>query len=102
MNDNVMYQKIPATISHNAKPNCLHPPYIVKCAEINQKDTWYSKDDKERIVLFKKTRLHLVMIFMQIPQESMHEITMGKPCNTFHNYKSCSKHKYVKNPGHLY
>ena len=96
VNDDIMHQKIPGTIGHDAKTYRLHPPYIIKCAEIDQQYTWYGEDDKEGIILFKKAGLHLVMIFMQIPKKTMHDIPMCKPCNTFHDYESGSENKYVK------
>jgi hypothetical protein len=96
VNNDIVNQKIPNAISHDAKPDCLHPPYIIKCSEKDQQNTWDCEDDKECIVLFEKSGLHLVMIFMQVPKKTMHDIPMGKPCNAFHNYESGSENKYVK------
>src|SRR4030095_11438080 len=90
VNDDIMYQKISDTISHDAKTDRLHPPCIIKCAEIDQEYTWHSEDDKECVVLFKKAGLYLVMIFMQVPKKPMHDISMSKPGNAFHNYESGS------------
>ena len=96
MNNNIMHQKIPGAICHDAKTDRLHPPYIIKCAEIDQQYAWHSEDDKECIVLLKKARLYLVMIFVRIPKKTMHDIPMCKPCNTFHNYESGNENEYVK------
>jgi len=102
VNDHIVHQEISKTICHDAKTDRLHPPYIIKCAEIDQQYTWYCEDDKECIILFKKTRLYLVMIFMQIPEKSMHDITMSEPCNTFHTNECCNQNKYIVKPGHNY
>ena len=101
MNDNIMNEKISNAISHDAKTDRLHPPYIIECAEIDQQDAWHSENDKECIVLFKKPWLRLVMISMQIPKKTMHNVTMGKPCNAFHDNEGCDKDKYIIKPGHV-
>ena len=64
MDDDIMNEKISDAISHDAKTDRLHPPYIIKSAKEDQQNTWNREDDKKCIVLFKKTGLHLVMIFM--------------------------------------
>src|SRR5688572_5240058 len=102
VNDDIVHQKISSTISHDAKPNCLHPPYIIKCAGIDQQNTWDCENDKECIVLFKKPGLYLVMIFMKIPEKSMHNVAMGEPGNTFHANKCCNENKYIIKPRHNY
>jgi hypothetical protein len=57
-------------------------------AKKDQQHAGNSKDDKEAIVLFKKTRFNLVMIAMQNPKKAMHNETMGEPGNTFHQNES--------------
>src|SRR5215204_89283 len=101
MNDDIMHKKISGAIGHDAKTDCLHPPGIIECAEIDEQDTWNRKNDKERIILFEKTRLNLVMIFMQIPEKSMHNITMRKPCDAFHDDERSNKNQYVIKPCHI-
>jgi hypothetical protein len=101
VNDDIMHQKIPETIGHDTKPDCLHPPDIIVGPKIDQQDAGQCKDDEEGIILFKKTRLNLVVIFMQAPKKSMHDVTVRKPGNSFHNYESGRKNKYVKKPIHV-
>lgn len=87
MNDNIMHQEIAKAIGHDAKADGLYPPHMTECANINQQDAGYSKDDEERIILFKKTWFCLVMILVQVPEKPMHDITMGQPGNSFHHQK---------------
>src|SRR5688572_15025216 len=85
MNDHIMYNKIRKAISHDPKTDRLHPPYMIISAEIDQQHAWNCENDKEGIVLFKKTRFFLVMITMKCPQKSMHHKSMSKPGHTFHD-----------------
>ena len=34
MNDDIMHNKIGNTIGHDAKTNCLHPPYMIKSSKL--------------------------------------------------------------------
>ena len=36
MNDDIVHQKIPGAIRHDAKTDRLHPPFIIERAEINE------------------------------------------------------------------
>ena len=67
VNDHIMNQELSETISHDSKADGRHPPGIIKCSKVNQQHAGYGKDDKEEIILFKKTWLRLVMIPMQGP-----------------------------------
>src|SRR6186997_1843230 len=75
---------------------------MIDSTKQNQQETWHSEDDKECIVLFKKTGFNLVMIFMQVPKKSVHDIAMGEPCNAFHDNERCDQNKYIIKPGHDY
>lgn len=88
MNDDIMYQEISETVSHDAKADGLHPPHMTEGAGINEQDTWHSKNDKECIVLFKKAGFHLVMILVQVPEQPMHNKAMCKPGYSFHDQES--------------
>jgi len=95
MNNNIMNEKISKSISHDTEANRLHPPYMIERAVKNKQDAWYSEDDKKCVVLLEETRLYLMMILVQVPEKTMHDITMCKPGNTFHNKKCGSQNKYV-------
>jgi hypothetical protein len=95
VNDHIMNQKITEAIRHNAKANGLHPPHMIKGAGINQQYAGYSEDDKERIILFEKARLHLMMIFVQVPEKTMHDIAVRKPGNAFHDDESKDDRQYI-------
>ena len=57
---------------------------LVNYTKHNQQPAWYGKNEKECIVLFKKTRTFLMMIFMQKPTRTMHYIPVEAPGKSFH------------------
>src|SRR5689334_5510346 len=59
MGDHIMHQEISRPIRHDTKTDRLHPPNKIKCTKKYQQKTGHSKDDKEPIILFKKTRFLL-------------------------------------------
>jgi hypothetical protein len=87
MNDYIMHQEIGEAIGHDAKANRLHPPDMVVGAEKYQQHAGDSEDHKKGIIFLKKTRFHLMVVAMQIPQKPMHHVSVGKPGYTFHYYK---------------
>src|SRR5215216_4014414 len=74
VNDHIMNNKISKSISHDPKANSLLPPDMLCGSIIDQQHARYRKYDKEPIVFFKKTRLLLMMIAVQIPKKPMHDI----------------------------
>src|SRR5882724_3636222 len=100
VNNYVMQQEVCKPISHNTKADCLQPPYMPESAKPDQQYTGCRKDEEEGVILFKKSRFRLVMIFVQIPQKPMHNKPMCTPCNCFHYYKCSKQYQYVKNCGH--
>ena len=84
MNDNIMHNKIRKPIGHDTKPDGLHPPKMIKSSKVNQQDAGRRKNDEEEIVLLKKTRFGAVMIFVQVPQKTMHHKFMCAPGESFH------------------
>jgi len=67
MNDYIMYHEVSKAIGHDTKTNRLYPPNVIKSTGVDQQNARHCKNDKERIILFKKARLCLVMIFVQVP-----------------------------------
>ena len=84
MDDHIMYHKIGKPIRHDPETDGLHPPDAVLASEHDQQHAGYGKYDKKRIVLFEKTRFHLVMIPVQIPEESMHHPLVCGPGDALH------------------
>src|SRR5258706_12788029 len=84
VDDHIMHDKIGEPIYHDTKSYGLHPPGMIKSSEVDQQYTWYSEDHKESIVLFKKSWFCPVMVFVQVPQKTMHHKFMGAPGHSFH------------------
>src|SRR5688500_12065316 len=78
--DHIVHHKICEAIGHYAKSYCLQPIQLSYGAEKDTQKTRHSKNHKEGVILFKKTRLGLMMIFVQIPQQAMHNVFMREPC----------------------
>jgi hypothetical protein len=74
---------------------------MIHCPEKYQQKAGNSKDHKEGIILFKEARLHLVMIFMQPPQKTMHDKPVGTPGYSFHQQKSAEQNQYIIQYDHL-
>ena len=95
VDDYIVHEEIRNAISHDAEADGLHHPALVKSAEINEQHTWYGEDHEEGIVLFKESRLWLMMVPVQIPKKPMHHILMGEPGHAFHHQEGCQQHCYI-------
>jgi hypothetical protein len=93
VNNDVVHQEISDPIGHNAKANGLHPPNTIHSTKANQQHTGHREYDKEPVVLFKKARFFLVMITVQEPEESMHDVSMRQPGYAFHYQEGSNQHK---------
>jgi hypothetical protein len=67
MNDYIMDNKICKPIRHYSEAHSLHPINGIDGAKENAAKAGYGKNDEEGVVLFKKTRFFLMMVFMQVP-----------------------------------
>jgi hypothetical protein len=84
VNDHIVYQEISKTIQGDPCTDRSQPVPAIKSAEPDTEYAGNRKNKEERIILFKNPMAFFMMIFMQIPQETMHDILVGKPCNAFH------------------
>jgi hypothetical protein len=100
VDDHIMHQEIGEAIGHDTKPDRLHPPDLIVSAYADQQHTGHGKDHKKGIILFKEARFYLVMIFMEIPQKSMHHIFMGAPGYTLHYKEGHQKNCEILNNLH--
>jgi hypothetical protein len=100
MNDHIVHEKVSKTIRHYAEANGLQPVHALKRAKKNAQKTGYGKDDKEGIVLFKKTGFGIVMVFVQVPQEPVHHEFMCCPGDSLHDAEGANEYRYVYKPVH--
>jgi hypothetical protein len=90
-----MHQEVGKTIGHYAKPYGLLPPNMIDRTKSDKEHAGYGKNDKKCVIFFKKTGFNLVVVTVQIPQESMHNPLMSSPGYPFHNQK-CTNHNKNK------
>jgi len=56
------------------------------------------EDEKEYVVLFEKLFARIMMIFVQIPQKTVHHIFMRQPRDGFHDAKCRKRNKNIDEP----
>ena len=94
MNKNIMYNKVGNSVCQNTKTQWLPVPKGGIGSDHDQRHTGYSVENKEEIVPFKPGVVVLFMVvFMQTPKESVHNIFMCKPSHKLHKTKSTRKYK---------
>ncbi len=83
VNDYIMYEEIGKAIKSDANAN--HQPKVIEHDTGDEAiGTGYSKYEKESIVFFKETFMSLMMVTMQIPEETMHHKFVCEPCHKLH------------------
>jgi hypothetical protein len=87
MNDDIVHQKITQPVNRNTYAHIKSEVVIHDTGDVAV-SAGYSKDEEEGIVLFKKTGFNLMVIFVQVPQKTVHHKLMGKPCHEFHEEES--------------
>jgi hypothetical protein len=63
----------------------------VREAEKKGYKTWNREYDDENIIEFPPMIGFLMMIFMEFPQKTMHDVFVTKPSHKFHHAKSNNK-----------
>lgn len=87
-----MNHKIAKTISGDPKSDEEQIIDSAFDAVIKKHDAWDGKNDKENIIAFKRMGVFwLVMVFMKIPHQAMHNVLMSEPSDTFHEEKNAYK-----------
>ena len=100
MDKNIMHHKVSKTVNSDPKPDIEQ--IIGAGIKAKQKtcNAWRGKNHKEIIILFKKIAIvPLVVIVVQKPEGTMHQIFMGEPRDAFHSYKCGNDNQCIGNPG---
>jgi len=87
----VVDEKIDQSVNGDAHAYKKHPELWGYRTQDIKQGTGNGKDQKEPIVLLKKFALlevGLVMIFMPVPKEAMHQVLMRKPGDELHGGSS--------------
>lgn len=89
MNKYIMNKKVGKAIDCDTYTD--KEPMIESAFNSNNKceNTRKGKNQKEEVVAFKKVIwINLMMVFVEYPEYSMHDVLMRKPSNKFHGKKS--------------
>jgi hypothetical protein len=84
VNNYIVYQKIGCPVHGYTKTNSGCPIRMALQTQHNTQPTGNGEDEKERIVLLKKTGAFLVMVLVEVPQKPVHYKAVGKPGYPFH------------------
>src|SRR5690606_36613560 len=94
LDKNVVNCTISNSVSQNTKCNWQTVPNIFITPQIKTNHANNNIKNKKGIVAFQPTfMIFFVMVFMQVPQKTMHYIFMRKPSHKFHDGKSAEKNK---------
>lgn len=91
MYEDIMHQEIGSTISCYAGSNCNSED--VAAQEKNHAD--HGVKNEEKVIAFPpRFMVFEVVIFVQKPTKTMHDVFMGKPRHEFHKTKCSQKNEY--------
>jgi hypothetical protein len=85
----VVDQKISQTISGNAKANPDREVHLIHESEHNTEPRRDGVNEKEDVVFLKKTGFYLMVVFVEIPHDAMHDEFVRCPRHKFHPEESC-------------
>jgi len=85
---NIVHEKVSHSVQHNAQSDVKQIIEVFKRTKVHQSDRWYGKYDKEVVVLFKNALIAVVvMVPVQKPKETVHNIFVDNPGCPFHQCK---------------
>lgn len=86
---NIVHKKIGKSISKNAQTNGQSSPKTEIAPTHKTAYTHHCIKNKEVIITFPPTAvIFVMMVFVNLPQETVHNVFMCKPRHKFHNAKS--------------
>jgi len=95
MNKNIMHYKISSAIRHNSQTDRKSCPKAFVTPEIKTGHTNDCIEDKKGIITLKPTFVIFVMVvFVKLPQKTMHDVFMCKPRHKLHGRKGSQKNEY--------
>jgi hypothetical protein len=94
----IMYHEIGETIQGDPYGSCNQQGDGVDRSENIAKHGWHCKDHKERIIFLKKgiglLRIPGMVVFMEEPAKSMHDVFVGEPGYKFHEKITHQQNQY--------
>jgi hypothetical protein len=100
VNDDIVYQKIGEAVQGYAKANGRHPIDALLQTQHDAKPTGNGKNEEEGVVFFEGMALRIVVVFVQVPQKTVHHVFVRSPGNGFHENECAAGDGYPKNPMH--
>jgi len=96
MNKHIVHQKVAPPIQEYPYTYCHNPPLKVHRSQHYTQPRWYGEYQEKNIVFLKRMISAFMMVFMQRPQQPMHQVFVSSPCHELH-HSECSYHnKYVE------
>lgn len=87
MNEQLVHEKISQAVGSNPESKAHRYPDVIHHAQHDAQPTWDGENQEKGIVFFKKTRLLGVVVCVQKPQPTVHEVFVRRPSSTFHQNK---------------
>ena len=89
MNEHIVHQEVSKTMTRYAESKLeIRRGCGVDGSKENEHDAWYCEDDEEPIILLQMTiRSYLMMVAVQPPQQTMHNVFVRQPGYTLHQDK---------------
>jgi hypothetical protein len=92
VNENIVHKKIGQPVCKNPKANRQAGPKAIIAPTHKTADAHQGIEQKEIIIAFPPTAVFfMVMVFVQTPQKSVHNVFMRKPGHKFHNAEGGDK-----------
>lgn len=89
VNDNLVDTEIDGTIGHDAISKGAQFRVLIKTAKKNREKTGDRKEESKGVIVMKKLLVvGIMMVFVQDPQKSVHDIFVEEPSHKFHPNKS--------------
>ncbi len=97
----IVHKKIGQTVCKNPQTNGKSRPKA-KIAPTNKTPNANQSIKKKKIIVTfpPASVVFVVMVLVQIPQKTVHDVFMGKPGHEFHNAESYYENEYPKEGGH--
>lgn len=96
VNNDIMHQEIRKAVHGNTEANGGRPIHTVLQTEHDAEPAGNGEDEEEGIVLFKHMATGIVVVFVEVPQKTMHHVFMRGPGNAFHGEKCTESNENPK------
>ncbi len=99
----IMNQEIDQSVNGDTDPDNIEPEVRSCLADDVRKRRGDCKNEKEAVIFLKKPVFVVVgsvMVFMPIPQHTVHQVFMGGPGHKFHGEKGGNRDEHIEENQH--